>query len=79
LFCFLGPLCGVFHFLAQRPLQADHLADSKDQQREEHQDHEEIFQAVTARLFELLVEIKVQSVVHAWRVRLPATSAQRLA
>lgn len=44
-------------------LQADHFADSIDQQREQHQGDDEVFDAFAAALVELMVEIKVQGVV----------------
>ena len=66
-----------------RLLQANHLADGVYQQREQDQDNEEIFYAFAARLFELLIEIQVQSVANTWksafrRRRLHARLSRRL-
>ena len=45
-------------------LQADHLADGIDQQREQGYDNQEEFDAFAATLFEFAIESQVSSVVH---------------
>ena len=50
------------------PLQADHLAESVDQEHEQHQDGEDVFDAIAAPLVELLIEIQMHSVLQTRRV-----------
>ena len=56
---------------ARRPglPQADHLANSVDQQREQHQGDDEVFDATAAALlFELTIEIQVKSTANIWKI-----------